>query len=435
MMNRPWSVVRIAGWSLTGYGLSVGLLWWFWEAQVAAMAAVGLAAGMAVLAVVRLFASMAVLAAVADEIAEGRPEQAPRRWAVAETERVSLALDRVRVELRRRIEETEVGRRSLEVALAAFPQGVVLVEADDRVSFANPAARALLGPVPDRLTAVTPWALQRLVPEARAGGAAVDVDVDPGRADRWWRAVATPFGEGDRRVLLVVADVSEQRRMDSMRRQFVADASHELKTPVAAILASTETLRMALERDSAKALEFAARAEESARQLARIVADLLDLSRLEASEVDATELRLDLVVTEEVNRVRARAEKERIRIELDLSPVTVRGSGHDLGLAARNLIDNALRYSERLGTVTVRVSGDGGRAALEVADTGAGIPTRALPRVFERFYRVDVARSRATGGTGLGLAIVKHVAERHGGSVSVRSELGVGSSFRIELPI
>ncbi len=246
--------------------------------------------------------------------------------------------------------------------------------------------------------------------------------------------MATPFRGEDDRVLLVVSDVTERHRVESMRREFVADASHELKTPVASVLASAETLRIALARRPEDADRFAAQVESSARQLARIVEDLLDLSRLEASEIERVHFDLADVVRDEAGAAAERAAAAGLELTVETEPVAVEGSPRDVALALRNLFDNAVRYTDPGGEIHVSVRRRDGQALVEVRDSGSGIPTRALSRVFERFYRVDVARSRATGGTGLGLAIVKHVVERHGGEVSVESELGVGSVFRIRLP-
>jgi two-component system sensor histidine kinase SenX3 len=247
-------------------------------------------------------------------------------------------------------------------------------------------------------------------------------------------ALAVAF-EGESRVLLVLSDVTERRRLEAMRRDFVADASHELKTPVGSILASIEALALALDRDPDRARAFAGRVEASARQLARLIADLLDLSRVEASQAAMEPVALDELVETEVAGFVRRAGDAGIELTVDTTPVVVRGSAADLALAIRNLCDNACRYTDSGGRVAVKVERAEDRVRLTVSDTGAGIPQRALDRVFERFYRVDVARSRATGGTGLGLAIVKHVTERHGGLVSVESQLGSGSTFTMELPV
>jgi signal transduction histidine kinase len=164
------------------------------------------------------------------------------------------------------------------------------------------------------------------------------------------------------------------------------------------------------------------------------VADLLDLSRLEAKPEADEEVVLDLLVREEVESLSDRAREAEIKLLVELSPVIVRGSNSDLGLAVRNLIDNALRHTPAGGEVKVVVERSHGRASVHVIDNGEGIASREVTRIFERFYRVDSARSRATGGTGLGLAIVRHVAESHGGTVDVRSSLGQGSTFSINLP-
>src|SRR5690606_28462521 len=186
-------------------------------------------------------------------------------------------------------------------------------------------------------------------------------------------------------------------------------SSHELKTPVASILAAAETLRLAVEKAPERVPQFAAQIEAAARSLAQLVNDLLDLSRLEGRRSEHGPVELGALVADEVDRVRGFAEEKGVRLESDLSEAWVLGSEPDLGLAIRNLLDNAVRYTNRGGSVTVRVLAVEDEAVVSVEDTGVGIARRDLGRVFERFYRVDVARSRATGGTGLGLSIVKHV--------------------------
>ena len=247
--------------------------------------------------------------------------------------------------------------------------------------------------------------------------------------------MAMPIRDDSDQVLVVAADITERHRLEAMRRDFVADASHELKTPIASILASSEALQLALSRDPNRAEGFASQVETAARRLARIVSDLLDLSRLEASAVSNEVTRIDQVVAEEIERLRARADAGGVAMTVALEPVTVPGPSSDWALAVRNLCENAIAYTDSGGSVSVTLVPHADSVELSVVDTGTGIPTRSLHRVFERFYRVDVARSRETGGTGLGLAIVKHVAERNGGTVSATSELGRGSTFRIRIPI
>jgi signal transduction histidine kinase len=248
------------------------------------------------------------------------------------------------------------------------------------------------------------------------------------------RGLAVPLAE-DERVLLIVIDVTARERAAAVRRDFVANASHELKTPVSTIVASSEALRMAVGKGDDTALEFAAQIEASARQLDSLVADLLDLSRLEREEPDRDPVGLDLLITEEVERVRPAVADKGIALVVATTAAQMRGSRRDLAIAIRNILDNAVRYTGRGGEIHVSLARDGQELVLAIRDTGEGIPTRDLGRIFERFYRVDAARSRLSGGTGLGLSIVKHVVEGHGGAVEVASELGQGSTFTVRLPL
>jgi signal transduction histidine kinase len=221
-----------------------------------------------------------------------------------------------------------------------------------------------------------------------------------------------------------------------LRRDFVANASHELKTPVAAVRALAETLLTALPEDPESGRRFAERIGREAERLDALARDLLDLSRVERGTLDVEPVDLVGLAKEVAGGYADLAEERRIRLRAELQPqVSVRGDRAQLGLLLSNLLDNALRYTPARGTVYVRLDTAESRAVLQVADTGEGIPAGELPRVFERFYRVDKARARQTGGTGLGLAIVRHVAEAHGGTVRVESELGRGSTFTVALPI
>ena len=237
--------------------------------------------------------------------------------------------------------------------------------------------------------------------------------------------------------MLVIRDITETRRSDQVRRDFVANASHELKTPAASIQAAAETIRTAAGEDPSVIPRFASQLEREAARLSRIVSDLLDLSRLESGSALDETVALDAIVRDEGERFEEPA-AEAGRRALDRGrrgAPRVRGSARDLALLVRNLVDNAIRYTGPGGKVARRRSrADDGEVVLAIVDTGLGIPSRDLPRIFERFYRVDRARSRETGGTGLGLSIVKHVAENHGGRVVVTSELGQGTRFEVRLP-
>ncbi|HEX9694612.1 MAG TPA: ATP-binding protein, partial [Actinomycetota bacterium] len=215
----------------------------------------------------------------------------------------------------------------------------------------------------------------------------------------------------------------------------VANASHELKTPAASIRATAETIRTAAADDPSVIPRFAEQLDREAVRLARIVSDLLDLSRLETGSDLDERVSLDGVLREEGERVEEEAAEAGVELSIRAGPTPrVRGSARDLSLLIRNLVDNAIRYTKPGGRVHVVLDAGDGEVVLTVTDTGVGIPTRDIPRIFERFYRVDRARSRETGGTGLGLSIVKHVVENHGGSVGVTSELGRGTTFQVRLP-
>jgi two-component system phosphate regulon sensor histidine kinase PhoR len=350
----------------------------------------------------------------------------------AELDMLGSALNRMADDLERRIEEIGHDRQQRDAVLSAMEEGVVLVGADDALGYANPAASRLLGGLPRSLRAVTPTALQTLVDETRRDGEPREREMEAGIPPRVLRASTVALREPGE-VLMVLRDVTAARRVEAMRRDFVADASHELKTPAAAIQAAAETVEGAVADDPESAARFAGQVRRDAARLAGIVSDLLDLSRLEVERPAPDPVRLDEVVGEEIERLRSTADG--VRIESAVDPVTVRGTRDDLALLVRNLLDNAVRYSPEEGRVWVRLSERHGRAVLEVEDTGIGIPGRDLPRIFERFYRVDRARSRETGGTGLGLSIARHVAERHGGGIEAESELGRGSTFRVTLPI
>jgi two-component system phosphate regulon sensor histidine kinase PhoR len=356
------------------------------------------------------------------------------RSSVREIDQLGTAITRLDTENRIRLQEAERASATLEVVLGALPQGTVLFGDDDEVVYANPSAYELLGSVPDVLSGLVPFSFQTAVERCRELRSPVTTDAEHGKPVRVLRAIATPFAN-DRRVLLVVVDVTERERAASVRRDFVANASHELKTPVSAIVASAEALQIAVERGDGSAQRFAVQIEASARQLDRLVADLLDLSRLERDQPQLEPLSLDHLVAEEVERLRSTTDQSEISVNVSSTPVRVAGSRRDLAIAVRNLLENAVRYTPRGGSIDVELTVVEGGVVLRMVDTGEGIPTRDLERVFERFYRVDSARARATGGTGLGLSIVKHVVESHGGGVEVASELGLGSTFTVRLPL
>lgn len=357
-----------------------------------------------------------------------------RRTVRREAQRLDAERRRTAEGIEERVRASDDARQVRDRILGSMQDGVLLFDGDWHTAFANQALEHHLGARPETLAQVYPPSLGETIRRA-AETERIDVaEIETGTPTRWLRVTTTPAA-ADGSVLVVIADVTEARRLDAVRRDFVANASHELKTPAASIQAAAETLLHVWQEDPAAVPRFAGQLEREAVRLSRIVADLLDLSRLESGSELQEDVRLDTVVREEISRFEDAAIEAGLTMDIDVAPVpAVHGSGRDLSLLVRNLLDNAIRYTSSTGTVVASVTADNGSVVLRVTDTGSGIPSKDIPRVFERFYRVDRARSRETGGTGLGLAIVRHVAENHGGTVTVESELGSGSTFEVRLP-
>jgi len=356
-----------------------------------------------------------------------------RRRAFGEAQVMRAAVLRAEGDLRDSERASREGRHLQDLILSSMREGVLLLDPRGRAAFANEALSKHLGEKPDEIDSIFPMEIRDAAKRAAAGSGAT-AEAELGNPSRWLHAAAVPVGT-DGSVLMVVSDVTQARRIDEIRRDFVANASHELKTPAASIQAAAETILHAVKEDPEAVPRFASQLERDAVRLSRIVSDLLDLSRLESGSELAERVRLEGLVRDEVARAKEAADGARLSLSLSASAVPeVIGSARDLSLLVHNLIDNAIRYTKPEGKVTVDLHSESGQVILHVEDSGIGIPSRDLRRVFERFYRVDRARSRETGGTGLGLAIVKHVAENHAGSVEVRSELGRGSIFTVRLP-
>lgn len=319
-----------------------------------------------------------------------------------------------------------------DVILSTLGEGVVVVEKTGDVHLMNDAAGRMLAIEGASSTARAPASIRRLARHISSGAALATEVFEHGNPSRWLHATVKPMD--DRRALIVLHDVTANRQAAEIMKDFVADASHELKTPVAALIAASETIVSALPDEPETAAVFAERLHEEALRLAELVSDLLDLSRLEAASPAMEIVSLSHIVEAQVEDRRPRFDESGIVLQASLHDVDVRASAREVAMAVGNLLENARVYSEAGSTVRVSVVEQDGRAVVSVSDEGSGIPARDLPRIFERFYRVDSARSRRSGGTGLGLAIVKYIAERHGGGVEVESELGIGSTFRFWIP-
>lgn len=360
---------------------------------------------------------------------------------------LARALNRMAHELEHRMHDLRDERTRMADILASMDDGVLVVDADGAVTGVNPAAAAMLGAAVEELEGepivrtARGFPAQPLVDEALRTEAAYTRTVElPG--DRTLEAQVVPLaqaGKGTPKVLMVLHDVTERTRVDRIRKDFVANVSHELKTPLAGLSLLADTLQRAVHDDPESARRFAERLSGEIDRLTDLVEDLLALSILDEGRTFETAPadRVDMLqlVREVVGDHRATAEARDIELVLEgtgAAPVV----GDPVGLATlvRNLVGNALRYTEPGGHVWVSVEIDAREVRLFVRDDGIGIPRDDRDRIFERFYRVDKARSRETGGTGLGLSIVRNVAAVHGGTVSVKSAVGVGSTFTVRIP-
>jgi two-component system, OmpR family, sensor histidine kinase SenX3 len=244
----------------------------------------------------------------------------------------------------------------------------------------------------------------------------------------------------DRREDIQYFSPDELQRVNKIRRDFVANVSHELKTPATSLRLLAESLEEAIEEDPVQARLFAAQLRNETEQLSQLISDLLDLARLESQKQVENPVPVDVrsVLMTVLARLRRVARKRNITLQWKrfgrAAQYTVQGDETQLTSMFTNLIDNAVKYTPPGGQVEVTGGCEASEIVIRVSDTGIGIPEGKLPRIFERFYRVDKARSKETGGTGLGLSIVKHIAENHGGRVTVRSTLGEGSTFTVYLP-
>lgn len=318
----------------------------------------------------------------------------------------------------------------------SLEQPAMLFSQDGWLLAANASARALLGIAVDAadltvLQAVGNAALADLVKQASGVGEPVAAQVEHGEHDL--SAVSSVIGD---QTLLMITDRTSERRVDELRRNFVVNASHELKTPVTSIQALAEALKVTVRNDPDRMASLVNRLGVETERLARLVRDLLDLRRLEEraplqlDEIDLAEL-VRLTVAELIPR----AENRQVSIWVEAPDrAIIAGIPGDVEVIVKNLVSNAVQYNQPNGTVEVTLDTSGPTVSLQVRDTGLGIPQQDLSRVFERFYRVDAARSRETGGTGLGLSIVRHAVERHSGTINVESLLGEGTTFIVTLP-
>lgn len=348
-------------------------------------------------------------------------------------------------ELRRRYQSEAV----LGPVIDALPEAVLVIDVAARIVAANAAARAVLPALrfndPLARNLRSPDVLDALARVLTGGAPEKVIWVERLPVECWFEVHIAPLRlEGFEAAAVVsLRDLTEARRVERMRVDFVANASHELRTPLASLLGFVETLQGPA-RDDQKARErFLAIMREQAQRMARLVDDLLSLSRIEQHlhlRPD-TPVDLSVLVAHIADTLSPMAEEQGLTLDLDLSQTTVvLGDRDELARVVENLIENAIKYGVReapggAGPVEIALAAEPGHGVLTVRDHGPGIAPEHLPRLTERFYRVDAGKSRAKGGTGLGLAIVKHIVARHRGRLTIESAPGEGAAFRVFLPL
>jgi two-component system, OmpR family, phosphate regulon sensor histidine kinase PhoR len=443
--DKPIGVVRAAIPTAPMLAEVDGLNRWVWT--IGGLLAVA-AAVVAYWVAARLTDPLRSLAQTAEALAAGRYEQRMPMPAGKHDELTKLAasLNEVGRRLAQREGQLRSTSQTQTTVLEAMSESVIAVDRSEKVLFANASAARALGFDASRveghplLEAVRSHELRAVVQQALRSRRPSSGEIAwRGKSQRIFDVLATPLpGEPLPGVVVVLRDVSEVKRLEQMRQQFIANVSHELKTPLSSIKAYTETLLGGALKDPVHGQRFLERIDEQATRLHQLIMDMLSLARIESSQapLELTDVPLARVIQRTVVDHERQAAAKEVTLENRFSDlaVIVRADEEALRQILNNLIDNAVKYTPPGGRVTVSGQADGSVVLCEVTDTGPGIPAEHHSRLFERFYRVDKARSRELGGTGLGLAIVKHLTQAMGGSVEVSSQVGRGSTFTVRLP-
>jgi two-component system phosphate regulon sensor histidine kinase PhoR len=366
-----------------------------------------------------------------------------------ELSELTEALNRMAAQLDERIRTIVRQRNELETVLTSMDEGVIAIDTGERILNMNRAAfdifRLNAGDIKGKMIqeVVRNNELLQSIIQALSGGTAVEKDITLYQnRERILNVHTLPLKGADQEpigILTVLKDVTQIRRLETMRRDFVANVSHEIKTPLTAIKGYVETLRSGAVDNSEESKRFLGIIEKHVDRLSSIIDDLLKLSKIEMEDENRKfaleEHPLKGILLSAIQVCQSKADAKNIRISLQCEDgLRANVDPHLIEQAAVNLLDNAIKYSDREGSVQVEVRSDTSEILIGFKDRGIGIAREHLPRLFERFYRVDKARSRKAGGTGLGLSIVKHIAHAHGGAVTVESTPGKGSTFSLHLP-
>ncbi len=383
-------------------------------------------------------------------LAEGKEVQKVPVDSADEIGRLGEAFNAMAAQLHDRMQTILTNSNKLAAILGSMVEGVIAVDTDDGVLHLNPAARQIIQVGPEECIGKRIWEVTRTreiceaLTEALRSNSEVlkEISIVDRPRDRAIKIHASPLKDSEGRLagaVVLLHDITALRRLETVRRDFVANVSHELKTPLTAVRGLVETMLDDPDIDSETSKRFLEKIHRQAMRLSALVTDLLTLSRVdrETTDLERTVIDLRQPVRESLRTLASSAEAKAITVQASMpeDSVKILGDSEALRQAVDNVLDNAIKYTPEGGRIALELKRNGDQASLSIEDSGPGIDPQHKDRIFERFYRVDKARSRELGGTGLGLSIVKHIAQAHDGEVYLESEPGQGSIFTISLPI
>lgn len=387
------------------------------------------------------------LTAFSKRVAEGDFHAEPSGSSGDALDALGASLNQTAARLNQMIRTVTEERNLSSAILGSMVEGVAVVNASERVLFSNPSFASILGldappqPGSGLVEVIRQTELIEAVRKVLAGEPRVESEIVTGTLRQHFfaatvAAVKTTQANG---AVVVLHDITDLRKLERVRRDFVANVSHEFRTPLTAIQGFSETLLAGAMNDPQNRDRFLGIIVEHSRRLARLTEDLLMLSKMDADrlELEIRKLPVEQLVSScvETSQPRAKEKDLRLSVNLDKNIPDIAGDRRRLTEVLQNLLDNAIQYTPAGGQIMISAEAKDAEVEITVSDTGIGIPEADQPRIFERFYRVDVARSREVGGTGLGLSIAKHLMEAHGGKLWVESEVGNGSQFHFSVPI
>lgn len=350
-------------------------------------------------------------------------------------------LNLLAAELRQTVREIREDKRKMETVFDRTDDGLLILDDAGRIEVVNPAARDILsineGSALGRtvIEATLSHEFAQLVERVLRTRRPATLEITfPGPPERRVQCYVTTLGESGEisGTAVVMHDVTSARQVDAMRRDFVGNVSHELRTPLASIRAMAETIALRGRDNPEVTRDYSESIVKETERMTRLADDLIEIARMEGHErpMGRDDMKIAQIVADVASHLSAAAGRKGVSVDLDVrSDLVTKGDADALWQILVNLVDNAITYTPQGGRISISAEEQDGSVAISVVDTGIGIPSGDIPRIFERFYRVDKARSRASGGTGLGLSIVKHLVEAYGGAITVRSELGKGSIF------